>query len=195
MIARTGITRLRVYCAASVVRPHWKDFTCDELRLPDDMIMLHVGPASAPRLLEVRDPEGDDPVELAERKPSVFVGRLPSRSHENTRTIGFRLDDCPMSRGRCAIFWAIATLVATIGTAASAQSYLQSEQHLLLKEISRPNPADPLKQKAFDLEQGKLNSCVNQTLRKLLVGGPTPHQIASPSLQVVRSGGAGRSYS
>jgi hypothetical protein len=52
-----------------------------------------------------------------------------------------------MSRGRCGTSWAIATLVATIGTAASAQSYLQSEQHLLLQEISRPNPADPLNKK------------------------------------------------
>lgn len=37
-----GITSLRVYCAAGLVCVHWKDFSFEELRLTDEMIMLHI---------------------------------------------------------------------------------------------------------------------------------------------------------
>jgi len=37
-----GITSLRVYCAAGLVCPNSKVFTLDELRLTDDMTIMHI---------------------------------------------------------------------------------------------------------------------------------------------------------
>jgi hypothetical protein len=37
-----GITSLRVYCAAGLVCPNSRVFTFDELRLSDDMVMIHI---------------------------------------------------------------------------------------------------------------------------------------------------------